>query len=152
MRTDGREWTASFAWGARLLRTPALLRWISIAACVAPATVLAGPADVVAAKAVCSSSGGYDVSVTVRHDDTGWEHYADRWEILSPEGKILATRTLRHPHVDEQPVTRELAGVAIPQSLREVRVRAHDSVHGYGGRETTVALPPCAPRSEPTAQ
>jgi hypothetical protein len=151
MRLDGRGWTASFAWAARLVRTPALLRWLGIAACVAPATALAGPADVVAARATCNSSGGYDVSATIQHDDTGWEHYADRWEVLSPEGKVLATRTLRHPHVDEQPVTRELAGVAFPPGLHEARVRAHDSVHGYGGREIAVALPTCPPRSEPTA-
>jgi hypothetical protein len=34
--------------------------------------------------------------VTVRHEDTGWEHYAHRRE-------VLATLALAHAHVDEQP-------------------------------------------------
>jgi hypothetical protein len=60
---------------------------------------------------------------------------------LAPDGTLLATRTLMHPHVDEQPFTRNLSGVAIPGSIDEVEVRAHDTVHGYGGKTVTVKLP-----------
>jgi len=74
--------------------------------------------------------------VTVKHDDEGWDHYADRFEILSPDGTILATRILHHPHVNEQPFTREQYGVAIPKGLTEVHVRARDSVHGYGPKKS----------------
>jgi hypothetical protein len=79
--------------------------------------------------------------VTVRHDDTGWDHYADKWEVLAPHGETLGTRTLLHPHVNEQPFTRSLTGVAIPQHVSEVTVRAHDSVHEYGGKTVTVNVP-----------
>lgn len=85
--------------------------------------------------------GHYDVAVTVRHADSGWDHYANRWEILAPDGGVLATRVLAHPHVHEQPFTRALGGVRIPQPLTWIRVRAHDLVHGYGGREVTVSVP-----------
>ena len=46
--------------------------------------------------------------------DSGWDHYANRWEVLEPEGQVIATRTLLHPHVDEQPFTRSLSGIHIP--------------------------------------
>jgi hypothetical protein len=88
------------------------------------------------------TGGTYRFVVSVRHDDSGWDHYADRWEIVAPDGSVLATRPLRHPHVGEQPFTRDLPGVTIPKDTRRVTVRAHDSQHGFGGREVTVELPP----------
>lgn len=101
----------------------------------------AGPADVVAVKVTKSSPGVYGFAVTVRHGDTGWEHYADAWEVVAPDGKVLATRVLAHPHEHEQPFTRSLSGVAVPAGTMKVRLRAHDKVHGLGGRELEVALP-----------
>ena len=70
--------------------------------------------------------------ISVLHDDTGWEHYADGFEILSVSGKIISKRVLAHPHVDEQPVTRDLRSVSIPDGATQIDVRAHDTVHGYG--------------------
>jgi hypothetical protein len=103
--------------------------------------VLAGPADVVSARAQCSEKGVCTFQVTVSHADQGWSHYADRWEVLAPGGEILATRVLQHPHVREQPFTRALRDVPIPASVTEVTIRAHDSVHGFGGAELTVEVP-----------
>jgi hypothetical protein len=48
---------------------------------------------------------------------------------------------LSHPHTDEQPFTRALAGVRIPDGVTEVTVRAHDSVDGDGGKALTVVVP-----------
>lgn len=48
---------------------------------------------------------------------------------------------LAHPHGNEQPFTRALAGVEIAPGVDRVRVRAHDSVHGEGGAEIEVVLP-----------
>jgi hypothetical protein len=101
--------------------------------------VLAGPADVVSASAKCSAS-TCDFVVTVRHDDEGWDHFANAWQVLAPDGSVLATRVLRHPHVGEQPFTRRLRDVQIPPALREVRIRARDSIHGLGGKEVVVGL------------
>jgi hypothetical protein len=100
----------------------------------------AGEADVVAAEATQSPDGSWRFDVSVRHADEGWEHYADAWEVVSLDGEVLATRTLLHPHEYEQPFTRSLSGVAIPADADAVEIRAHDSVHGYGGVTLRVTL------------
>ena len=86
-------------------------------------------------------TGVYRSGVTVRHAGSGWDHYADRWESREGDGVVLATRVLAHPHVNEQPFTRGLDGVRLPESLTSVTVVAHDGKHGYGGVEMTVDLP-----------
>ena len=100
---------------------------------------IAGEADVVKVEAF-ATGGTWSFNVTVAHGDTGWDHYADKWDVVAPDGTVLGTRTLYHPHVEEQPFTRSLSGVAIPAGIDSVTVRAHDSVHGYGGAEMTVDL------------
>ena len=76
--------------------------------------------------------GGWTFRVTVRHADTGWDHYADGWTVFAPDGTELGYRELLHPHVDEQPFTRSLGGVEIPDGVESVVIRAHDNVHGWG--------------------
>jgi hypothetical protein len=100
-----------------------------------------GEADVVGVEVVKDGSGAYRFNVSVSHGDTGWKHYADRWEVLGPDDSVLGTRTLLHPHADEQPFTRSLSGVEIPEGVTEVSVRAHDSVHEYGGMVIRKKLP-----------
>ena len=106
------------------------------------APVHAGEADVVAVEAVKDGAGVYRFHVTVAHGDTGWDHYADKWDVVAPDGTVLGTRDLLHPHENEQPFTRSLGGVAIPPGVTRVTLRAHDSVHGYGGREVAADLKP----------
>ena len=101
---------------------------------------IAGEADVVGVDASCDAETSCDFLVTVRHADEGWEHYADRWDVLTRDGEVLATRELAHPHENEQPFTRSLRGVRIPDGVDEVVVRAGDSVHGYGGKTMTIKL------------
>lgn len=103
-------------------------------------SAFAGEADVLQAEASCGADSLCNFSATVKHFDEGWEHYADKWEVLSLEGEILAVRKLAHPHVDEQPFTRSLENVTVPDEIVKVRIRAHDSVHGYGGKEVKVKL------------
>jgi hypothetical protein len=99
---------------------------------------LAGTADVVEVRASCRAE-RCRFAVTVRHADKGWEHYANAFEIVDADGKVLATRTLHHPHVDEQPFTRTL-DATIPLAVERVTVRARDSRHGLGGAEREIAL------------
>lgn len=106
-----------------------------------PLPASAGEADVEDVEVARESGNGFRFSVTVRHADEGRDHYADRWEVLAPGGELLGTRVLHHPHENEQPFTRSLSGVEVPPGIPEVRVRARDSVHGWGGREMTVPLP-----------
>ncbi|WP_119165772.1 hypothetical protein [Algihabitans albus] len=103
--------------------------------------VWAGEADVVAARLSLQGDGRYTAEVTVRHADTGWDHYADLWEVLSPNGDLLGARTLHHPHVEEQPFTRSLRDLEIPVGIDRVIVRARDSEHGFGGAELTIDVP-----------
>ena len=100
-----------------------------------------GEADVLNARAFCNEAKICRFMVTVAHADEGWEHYANKWEILLPNGQILGTRELLHPHTDEQPFTRTLTRVQIPAGVSEVIIRAHDSVHGFGGEELRIELP-----------
>jgi len=105
---------------------------------VAPAA--ANEPEVLGVNVTRNGDGSYRFDVTVRHDDTGWDHYADKWEILGPGGAVLATRVLLHPHETEQPFTRSLPNVRLPAGLTKVTIRAHDKVHGYGERTFTVEL------------
>jgi hypothetical protein len=116
--------------------------WLVILLVLLAGSAQAGEADVVDVEVMRAGDGTWRFDVTVRHADTGWDHYADAWEVVAPDGTVLGTRTLLHPHVDEQPFTRSLSGVAIPDDITEVTVRAHDSVDGYGGREVVVAIAP----------
>jgi hypothetical protein len=101
----------------------------------------AGEADVETVEAVSAGENSYGFQVTIRHADAGWDHYADRFEIVDGGGRILGTRILYHPHVNEQPFTRNLENVLIPPGIAQATVRAHDSRHGYGGRQVTLQLP-----------
>ena len=93
---------------------------------------------------VVATSSSYAFHVTVQHDDKGWEDYCDGWDVVLPNGSVLKkrasdafTRVLLHPH-DDQPFTRSQSGLVFDAPF--VTVRAHDLVHGFGGREVRVNL------------
>ena len=107
----------------------------------------AANADVIFVRAAQSSSGTWRFDVTVEHPDTGWEDYANGWDVVLPDGTVLLnspddefTRLLLHPHETEQPFTRSQSGLSIPEDVSEVTVRAHDLVDGWGGKTITVDL------------
>lgn len=101
----------------------------------------AGEADVIKVEVKKHKKNTYKFSVTVSHKDTGWKHYANKWDIVGEDGTILGTRILHHPHENEQPFTRSLSDVFIPADVKTVIVRAHDSVHKYGGKMIPLKLP-----------
>jgi len=101
---------------------------------------VAGEADVVGATFARRPTGEYDFDVTIRSRDTGWDRYADRIEILGPDGKVLGTRVLDHPHEHEQPFTRDVYGVRIPGGVDRVTVRAHFKPVGFDGETVSVTL------------
>ena len=96
-----------------------------------PPHSFAGEVEIVNAIAIPGEGGNYRIEVTLRHADSGWDHYADGWEVLAPDGRRLGERTLYHPHVDEQPFTRALTGVRVPLGTDHLLIRAHDKVHGH---------------------
>lgn len=68
--------------------------------------VQAGEVSILAADLKQQSNLTWSLSVTLKHADTGWDHYADNWRLVDKEGEILGDRVLFHPHVNEQPFTR----------------------------------------------
>ncbi len=100
----------------------------------------AGCADVIDAT-IEPGSAGYTISATVRSADTGWDKYADLWEVRTAGGAVLGERVLAHPHVDEQPFTRTLRNLSIPAGTAEVTIAARDSVVGFCGAEYVVEVP-----------
>ncbi|RKZ34146.1 MAG: hypothetical protein DRQ37_08020 [Gammaproteobacteria bacterium] len=102
-------------------------------------TVHAGDVEVVRAIFQQRGAGDWYVSTTLRHADTGWKHYADAWRVVDAKGTVLGTRTLYHPHVDEQPFTRSLS-LRIPKETDVVFVEAQDLVHGWSPRRIRVDL------------
>ncbi len=105
-----------------------------------PFAAVAGEVEIVDVR-ITPSGSSYRFDVTLRHADEGWDHYADGWEVRAPDGAVLGHRVLAHPHVEEQPFTRSLSGVAIPDGVAEVTVHAHDTVHGWGSAPVVVAPP-----------
>ena len=99
-----------------------------------------GEADVIELKVRHNGNNNFQVITTVKHGDTGWDHYANGWEILDEQGKVIGKRVLYHPHVKEQPFTRSHT-LDIPASVKTITVRAIDSVHGKGGRAVSIDLP-----------
>lgn len=99
----------------------------------------AGDVEIVQASFRNSDADNWSVNVTLKHADTGWDHYADAWRIVAADGTVLGTRTLYHPHENEQPFTRGL-GVSIPAATTVVYVEAHDKVHGWSPQRVQVDL------------
>ena len=101
---------------------------------------IANEVDILDVKANQSNNKTWSFSVTLKHNDEGWDHYANEWQVLAPDSKILATRTLYHPHVNEQPFTRGTSGVEIPKEITTVYVIAKDTVHGLSSKAVEVDL------------
>ncbi|MBT7781323.1 MAG: hypothetical protein HN741_00205 [Anaerolineae bacterium] len=104
-------------------------------------------ADVTYVRVVQDADRSWTFHVTISHPDTGWEDYANGWDIVFPNGSKFKvdegdpfTRLLAHPHENEQPFTRSQRGIIIPEEITQVIVRAHDIVDGFGGKEIMIDL------------
>lgn len=91
-----------------------------------------GCAHVIGAAATDTGDGTFSISATVSSDETGWDKYADLWTV-SVDGEVIGERVLAHPHESEQPFTRSLSGVVIPDGTTVLEIAAHDSVLGFCG-------------------
>ncbi|MCU9836164.1 hypothetical protein OEZ49_00160 [Ruegeria sp. WL0004] len=100
-----------------------------------PLFLLATPAlsDPPAIEAIIATraADGWRFDVTLRHPDTGWDHYADGWRVLDLQGNEIGMRTLFHPHETEQPFTRSLGNVQVPEGARQVQVQARCNLDGW---------------------
>ena len=91
--------------------------------------------------AVTGGGGVYDFAVTVSSPYDTPERYADGWRVLAPDGTVLGERPLAHDHAGEQPFTRSLRGVPVPEGVATVTVQARDLVNGWGGTVVRTELP-----------
>jgi N-acetylmuramoyl-L-alanine amidase len=82
---------------------------------------------------------GFDVTLSSPYDTA--QRYADAWRVLGEDGVVYGVRELTHDHATEQPFTRSLAGVEIPDSVESVVVEGRDQVYGWGGETVSVTLP-----------
>jgi hypothetical protein len=110
----------------------------------APATTGDGPTtqtfpDVIGADATeVNGTWRFDVTISSPYDSP--ERYADAWRIVGDDGIVYGVRELTHDHANEQPFTRSLSDVAIPDGVALVTVEARDLLNGYGGQTLEVAL------------
>lgn len=91
-------------------------------------------------EAIQGKDGSWCIYATVRHNDEGWEHYANAWQVLDEKGNELAWRLLAHPHDEEQPFEREKCRIGIPPDTKHIVVQAKCTVHGFGGESVTVDM------------
>ncbi len=123
--------------GEKKRKMKRLIGWVTILiGMLVPGLVSAGQVEIINVEVACSSSCTF--SVTLKHADEGWDHYANQWDVMTMDGRLLKSRVLYHPHVDEQPFTRSLSGVKIPAGTTRVKVRAKDLKHGYSLQEYTI--------------
>ena len=103
-------------------------------------------ADVVEATATQQKDGAWTFTATISspyESETGWDKYADEFQVRAMGGEVLAMRTLAHPHANEQPFTRSLSGAMMSEDIlasNTVVVAARDSVEGYCGQTFTLQL------------
>ena len=103
-------------------------------------TVYGGDVTLLAADFRHTGGDQWSVNVTLEHADTGWDHYADNWRVVDGEGQVLGERVLQHPHVHEQPFTRGLGSITVPQGTAVVYVEVHDKLHGWSPNRLKVSL------------
>jgi len=82
----------------------------------------------------------WNISVTLKHKDTGWNHYANAWQVVDEHNKLIGKRVLHHPHINEQPFTRSLYSVNVPAGTKIIIIEATDSVHGLSSDRLRIDL------------
>lgn len=82
---------------------------------------------------------GFDVTLSSPYDTP--DRYADAWRVVGEDGVVYGVKELTHDHASEQPFTRSLRGVEIPDTVNSVVVEGRDQVYGWGGATVSVTLP-----------
>ena len=91
--------------------------------CASP-LAMAGAADVIDATARQATDGTWS------------------FEVMTLTGRVVGVRRLLHDHTDEQPFTRDLQGVHVPDGFpRGVLIRGHHNIRGYDGATLKLDLP-----------
>ena len=78
------------------------------------------------------SDGAFDISVTLSSPYDSPDRYADAWRVSTLDGQELGIRELAHDHANEQPFTRSLSAVSIPDDIDVVVIDGRDQENGWG--------------------
>jgi len=97
--------------------------------------------DVVDVEVSHQSGKRFSFAVTLSSPYDSPERYADAYRIKTTEGEVLGERILHHHHANEQPFTRRLSGVEVPEGVDRIVVEGRDQRHGYGGKTQQVRIP-----------
>lgn len=97
--------------------------------------------DVIDAVAEQSPDGTWRFDVTISSPYDSPERYADAWRVLGPDGTELGVRVLTHDHANEQPFTRSLSGVEVPDGVETLVIEGRDLANGWGGQTFELDLP-----------
>ena len=103
-------------------------------------SVYANSVEIIDATLKKNTDAMWSVSVTLKHADTGWDHYANNWRIINEKGNVIGDRVLYHPHVNEQPFTRSLSNVSIKETDRYLYIIAHDTINGWSPEKLKIDL------------
>lgn len=102
--------------------------------------IFSGQAIIEKVEAECNYKRLCKFNVTISHADEGWTHFANGWQIFTPNGDLIGHRALAHPHVNEQPFTRSIRNIKIPDNIDTAILIANDSVHGQSERKYVIKL------------
>lgn len=97
--------------------------------------------DIESAEISGDPGGPYSFAVTMSSPYDTPDRYADSMRVRSADGDVFGERPLTHDHAGEQPFTRDISDVQIPDGVTEVLVEGHDQKSGWGGDTVTVAIP-----------
>jgi hypothetical protein len=89
----------------------------------------------------------WSVRVMLQHPDSGWDHYASGWEVLAPDGTVLAEAEITHPH-SADPFQTDLDGIQVPAGVDHLLIRVRCTLDGWSARTYRLDLP----RPQLTAQ
>ncbi|MFW5933172.1 MAG: hypothetical protein ACOCT8_00415 [Actinomycetota bacterium] len=96
--------------------------------------------DVVAAE-LEPTEDAWRLSATISSPYDTPDRYADAFRAITPDGEELGVRELLHDHAGEQPFTRSLDGLEIPDDVDRIVVEGRDLDHGWGGETVTITVP-----------
>jgi len=83
----------------------------------------------------------WTASVTLSSPYDTPARHADAWRVLDESGAELGVRNLTHDHQNEQPFTRSLNDLVIPDGVQQVTIEGRDQISGWGGATVTLDVP-----------
>lgn len=95
---------------------------------------------VLAAKAI-EDDGRWKITVTMSHEDTGWDHYAKGFELLTPDKKRVAYGEETRPHVGKKSFDTTLTGITLPPGIPYLLIRTRCSLVGWASETERLDLP-----------